>query len=64
MPLIKDEFDLDADIELSAAVLRQLEKNGELTKADKAEMLLVQQSDEAFDAYVELVREAAVCLRS
>ena len=64
LPLIKDEFDLDADIELSAAVLRQLEKNGELTKADKAEMLLVQQSDEAFDAYVELVREAAVCLRS
>lgn len=64
LPLIKDEFDLDADIELSAAVLRQLEENGELTKADKAEMLLVQQSDEAFDAYVELVREAAVCLRS
>jgi len=64
LPLIKDEFDLDADIELSAAVLRQLEKNGELTKADKAEMLLVQQSDEAFDAYIELVREAAVCLRS
>jgi len=63
LPLIKDEFDLDSDIEQTAAVLRQLEENGELTKADKAELLLAQQADEAFDAYIELAREAAVCLR-
>lgn len=62
LPLIPDEYNLDADIENYAAIVRQMEEAGELTNADRAELLLIQQSDEAFDAFVELTRQAAVCL--
>lgn len=58
---IEDEFNFDAELQQSDAIIRQYQEAGDLTDDDIKAIAELQQVEETMDAYIELVQTAAIC---
>jgi len=61
LPQVQDEFELDAELEQSEAIIRQYEENGDLDAEDLKELEEIRQIEEKAKAYQDLTRMAAIC---